>query len=112
MIPFMMDKGDGMASLSGAQRKYLRGMAHYLKPLVQMGKNGLTDGVIASIDEVLDDHELIKVRRSASGAPAKAAMADEMAQRRGSHWVGMVGFIVILYRQQPDPEKQTIELPA
>jgi RNA-binding protein YhbY len=39
-------------------------------------------------------------------------MADEIAQRTGSHWVGMVGFIVILYRQQPDPEKQTIELPA
>src|SRR3954451_11327996 len=101
-----------MAELSGAQRKYLRGMAHYLKPLVQMGKNGLTDGVVASIDEALDDHELIKVRISASGSAAKKAMADEIAQRTGSHWGGVVGFIGILYRPPPHPEKQTIDLPA
>ncbi|HEY0512638.1 MAG TPA: ribosome assembly RNA-binding protein YhbY [Thermoanaerobaculia bacterium] len=100
-----------MAELTGAQRKYLRGMAHYLKPIVQLGKNGLTDGVIASIDKALEDHELIKVRIAGAG-DAKRAQADEIAQRTRSAWVGMVGFVVILYRQQPDPEKQTIELPS
>jgi RNA-binding protein len=100
-----------MPELTGAQRKYLRGMAHHLKPVVQMGKNGLTDSVVESIDKALADHELIKVRISAAG-DAKNEMADEIAERTVSTWVGMVGFVVILYRQQADPEKQTIELPA
>jgi RNA-binding protein len=100
-----------MAELTGAQRKYLRGMAHYLKPMVQVGKNGLTDPVIEIIDKALDDHELIKVRIS-NPEGGKREMADEIAQRTGSAWVGMVGFVVTLYRQQADPEKQTIELPG
>ena len=98
--------------LSGAQRKYLRGMAHYLKPVVQMGKNGLTDTVVESIDKALSDHELIKVRIAPSADGGKRELADEIAERTRSAWVGLVGFIVILYRQQEDPEKQTIELPA
>jgi len=99
-----------MPELSGAQRKYLRGMAHYLKPLVQVGKNGLTDPVVESIDKALDDHELVKVR--ISGGENKREMADEIAERTGSAWVGMIGFVVTLYRQQEDPEKRTIDLPG
>jgi RNA-binding protein len=100
-----------MAELTGAQRKYLRGMAHYLKPVVQMGKNGLTDTVVESIDKALSDHELIKVRISVPADGGKREVADEIAERTHSAWVGLVGFIVILYRQQEDPEKQTIDLP-
>lgn len=99
-----------MTELTGAQRKYLRGMAHYLKPLVQVGKNGLTDPVIESIDKVLDDHELVKVR--ISGGEDKRGMADEIAGRTRSAFVGMVGFVLTLYRQQADPEKRTINLPG
>jgi RNA-binding protein len=99
-----------MAELTGAQRKYLRGMAHYLKPVVQLGKNGLTDPVIETIDKALDDHELIKVR--IAGAGTKRELADQIAERTGSAWVGMVGFVVTLYRQQEDPEKRTLDLPA
>ncbi|HSG38081.1 MAG TPA: ribosome assembly RNA-binding protein YhbY [Thermoanaerobaculia bacterium] len=98
-----------MPEITGAQRKYLRGMAHHLTPLVQVGKNGLTDAVVKSIDEALDIHELIKVRM---GEPEdKKAMADEIAQRTRSARVGLIGHIVILYRRQPDPEKRTIDLP-
>ena len=100
-----------MAELTGAQRKYLRGMAHYLKPVVQVGKNGLTDAVVESIDEALDIHELIKVRISDPGGQ-KRELSHEIADRTGSAWVGMVGFVLTLYRQQGDPEKRTIELPG
>ena len=100
-----------MAELTGAQRKYLRGMAHYIKPMIQVGKNGLTDSVVEIIDKALDDHELIKVRISNSEG-RKREMADEIAQRTNSAWVGLIGFVVTLYRQQADPEKQTIDLPG
>jgi len=98
-----------MKELTGAQRKYLKGMAHHLSPIVQVGKNGLTDGVVKSIDEALDIHELIKVRMSEP--EEKKELADEIAQRTRSSRVGLIGHTVILYRRQPDPEKRTIDLP-
>lgn len=98
-----------MPELTGAQRKYLKGMAHHLNPLVQVGKNGLTDGVVKSIDEALDIHELIKVRLS--GPEEKKEMADAIAERTKSARIGLIGHTVILYRRQPDPEKRTIDLP-
>ena len=50
-----------MEELSGAQRKHLRGLAHHVKPVVHVGKNGVTDPVLQEVEEALDSHELIKV---------------------------------------------------
>ena len=97
-----------MAELTGAQKKYLRGLAHHQGPVVQLGKNGLTDAVLKSIDEALEVHELIKVRLG--GSEGKKELSREIADRTDSSWVGLVGHVVTLYRRQPDPEKRTIEL--
>ena len=97
-----------MPELTGTQRKYMRGLAHDQTPVVQLGKNGLTDGVLQSIDQALDIHELIKVRLG--GAEGKKELSQEIADRTDSSWVGLVGHVVTLYRRQPDPEKRTIEL--
>ena len=50
-----------MPVLTGGQRKYLRGLAHGKKPLVLIGKNGLTESLFVALDEALESHELIKV---------------------------------------------------
>lgn len=52
--------------LSEKQRKFLRGLAHALEPVVWIGNSGLTDGVVAEADRALRDHELIKVKIRAS----------------------------------------------
>ena len=49
-------------TLTNKQTQYLKGLAHSLKPVVQLGANGLTEGVIAEIDQALSHHELIKVK--------------------------------------------------
>jgi RNA-binding protein len=100
-----------MAELTGAQKKHLRGLAHHLKSVVQIGKNGLTGPVLASIDQALDDHELIKVRLAEPQA-RKRELAAEIAARSGSVQVGLVGNVVTLYRRQPDAEKRRVELPS
>ena len=47
--------------LSNKQKQFLKGLAHSIKPVVQLGANGLTEGVVAEIDHALSHHELIKV---------------------------------------------------
>ncbi len=49
-------------TLSNKQKQYLKGLAHSLKPVVQLGNNGLTEGVLAEIDVAITHHELIKVK--------------------------------------------------
>jgi RNA-binding protein len=100
-----------MKQLTGTQKKHLRGLAHHLKPVVQVGRNGLTDSVIESIDQALDAHELIKVRL-ADPEGRKRELADEIAGQTKSAWVGLVGNVVTLYRRHPDPEKRRIEIPS
>jgi len=98
-----------MKKLKGADRKYLRSLAHELKPLVQVGKSGVTDGLVASVNEVLDQHELIKVRFLEK--EEKKTLAEEVAKRAQCEQVGMIGHIAIYFREQEDPEKRKIQLP-
>ena len=48
--------------LKGYQRKYLRSLAHHLKPTVFIGKNELTEGVFNSINDAFSNQELIKIK--------------------------------------------------
>ncbi len=84
-----------MKPLTSSQRKRLRGLAHDLKPLVHLGKAGLTDAALAQIDKELADHELIKVRflesGSAGGKAEKDARIDEIQNRLGCGAAGRVG---------------------
>lgn len=98
---------DDVSELSGHQRKFLRGLAHPLRPVVQVGHDGITDGVVQAVEQALLDHELIKVRMH---EPAdKKAMATELARRSGAALCGLIGHTAILYR--PHPETPTIQLP-
>ena len=99
-----------MKKLTGAERKYLRGQAHRLKPLVRIGKQGLTAGALQEIDAAIDIHELIKVHAPGT-KEEKEDMARRMEEATSATAVGQIGHVIILYRQQPDPEKRRIEIP-
>ncbi|HEU4430220.1 MAG TPA: ribosome assembly RNA-binding protein YhbY [Myxococcota bacterium] len=95
------------SGLKGFQRRFLRARANPLQAIVQVGEDGLSDGVIAAIDAALRDHELIKVRMR---TPAdKHALAEALAERSGAELVGVVGHTVILYR--PNAERSRIRIP-
>lgn len=100
-----------MHALSSAQRKELRGLAHHLDPLVFIGKQGLTDTVVKSADESLQANELIKVR-FIEHKKEKKELSAEIAQRCEAQIAGIIGHVLILYRQHPDAEKQKIGLKA
>lgn len=100
-----------MLTLRGSQRKFLRGQAHSLKPVIHIGKEGLTDKVVAAIDTALSDHELIKVKLMTSPED-KHDFAEAISRRTAAECVGLIGHVIILYRQQEDPEKRRISLPA
>jgi RNA-binding protein len=88
--------------LSGKQRRHLRALAHDLKPVVQVGKDGIDDGLIAAVDQALVDHELIKVKVGESAGLDRHDAAEDIAQKTKSEVAQVLGNIVILYRAHPD----------
>ena len=97
--------------MDSTDRKYLRSLAHHLKPVAQVGKGGITDGLIQSVNDALRTGELIKVR-FLEQKDEKDQLSNEIAKRTRSERVGIIGHVAILYRQQPDPEKRKIVLPT
>lgn len=102
-----------MKRLEGFQRKYLRGLAHGLKPVVLVGIKGLTDELVRSVEQAFQSHELIKVKfNDFKEKEQKEEISKILERRTGAELVGSVGHIYIFFRQQEDPEKRKIHLPA
>lgn len=95
--------------LSSAQIRYLRGEAHDLKPLLQVGGKGLGAGLLAELEQLLEDHELIKVKVAAADRESRDAMIAEMATQAGAVLVQRIGHTAVLYRASK--EKRRIVLP-
>ena len=96
--------------LKGSDRKHLRGLAHHLKPVVQVGKQGLIENLITTVSQALDAHELIKVK-FVDHKREREDLSREIAKRTESELAGLVGNIAILYRRHSDPEKRKVRLP-
>ena len=98
-----------MQQASSAQRKELRRLAHHLDPLVWIGKEGLSDDVVAATVDALHAHELIKVKLLAFKEDRKT-IARDLADKADCVLAGLIGHVVILYREHPDPDKRKIKL--
>lgn len=97
-------------SLTPKQRAHLRSLAHHLKPLHHVGKEGLTEATVDALTTAFNGRELIKVRvQEVASLPAREA-GPELAERiEGAEHVQTIGRTVVLYRRHP--EKPEIEFP-
>ncbi|MBX9402248.1 ribosome assembly RNA-binding protein YhbY [Lysobacter sp. BMK333-48F3] len=95
--------------LTSAQTRFLRGQAHDLKAMLQVGGKGVTDALVAEIDLALEHHELIKVKVGAEDREARDSLIAEIAERTGSALVQRIGHTAVLYR--PSKERRQIVLP-
>jgi RNA-binding protein len=96
-------------ALTSAQNRFLRGQAHGLKALMQVGGKGVTPALLAELDEVLERHELVKVKVGAEDREARDAMIAELATRTGAALVQRIGHTATLFR--PSRENPSIVLP-
>jgi RNA-binding protein len=98
--------------LKGSARKYLRGLAHDLKPVVHIGKGGLTEATKHAVEDALANAEVIKVKLLGADRDERASLAAAIDAAVGTTCVGLIGGIAILYRQHPDPDKRRITVPS
>ena len=96
----MAEKKSEMTSKYRAQ---LRSQAQSLNPVVMVGHEGITEGVIAALDAALTDHELVKVRFQDFKEMVRD-LSVQLANKTGSALVSTTGFTAVFYRN--NPEKQ------
>lgn len=96
-------------SLTAAQTRFLRGQAHGLKAMLQVGGKGVTPAVVAEVGQALEDHELIKVKVAADDREARSVLVDDLIAGTGAALVQRIGHTAVLYR--PSQDKRRIILP-
>lgn len=99
-----------MLELTGKQRKFLRGQAHALRPIVRIGKHGLSGAVRQQALDAFVSHELIKIKMEAE-REERAGLAADLAAGCEAAVAGVIGGVAILYRPHAHPEKRAIKLP-
>ena len=76
---------------------------------MQVGKDGIDDGLVAAVNQALIDHELIKVKVGENAGVDRHDAAEDLAAKTQSEVAQVLGNIVVLYRAHPD--EPTIVLP-
>jgi len=87
-----------MKEISSRERNKLRKEAHTLKPVINIGKNGVTPELIAAVDAALTDHELIKIKYQ-NFKEDRRALTEALADSVKAIVISVIGNIAILYRE-------------
>ena len=91
--------------LTSKQRAKLRSMASTMDTIMQIGKGGITDTLVATVSDALEARELIKMRVLETCDLGVRGAAEELAARTGAEVVSVIGTKCILYRESETKKK-------
>ncbi len=98
-----------MTKITGKQKKYLKGLAHKLSPVVMVGNKGVSEAVLKEIDATLEAHELIKIRVRCEDQVEFQETVAEIEEKANASLIQSIGHSVVLYREA---KEAVIKLPS
>lgn len=99
-------------SLSKKQVKFLKALAHDLRPVVQVGKSQVTEGVLGEIKDTLLAHELIKIKVAVDSRAELLPIVDHICENSDGQLVQIIGKTVVLFRPATEKEQAKRKKPA
>ena len=100
-----------MEPLTNAEIRKLKARAQLMEPMLKVGKAGLSEGFLKTVDEALARHELVKIK-FAEFKEEKKTLAPLMAAKTSSELIMRVGNVAVLYRRRPIAEAPATDNPA
>ena len=91
---------------TGKERARFRSQANLLKPIVMIGKDGLSETVIDQIDQIIEIRELIKIKIQNNSAEDARNVAEEVAKELNAEVIQVIGGIVVLYREAKEEKNE------
>lgn len=95
----------GEEKMTSKQRAYLKSLAMTMEPVVHVGKASVTPELVASVEEVIEKRELIKLAVLKNCADDPKEIAETIADRTRSQVVQVIGKKIVLYRRNKDKPK-------
>jgi len=94
-----------LVPLTGKQKSHLRALAHKLKPVVQIGHQGLTEGVLSALEVALERHELIKIKVASEAEVEVTELGPEVEKATKGQVAQIIGHTLVVYRRrEKDPK--------
>lgn len=85
--------------LTPKQRQFLKAQAHILKPTVHIGKGGVTPGLAAELDQMLENLELMKIKLNQNTFEDEEGVVAALTSRvEGLEHVWTIGHTVLVFR--------------
>ena len=99
-----------MTTLSAAEKKQLRAIAHNLNPVIIVGDKGISESLLEELDRALEQHELIKVKLSSNDRAFREQAIHELTASSKSALVQVIGKVAILLRRSKKPNPKLSNL--
>ena len=90
---------------SGPLRKKLRAAGHHLSPVLQVGKEGVTQPVLRALAEALLQHELVKVRIGTESPEDRFEAAERLSSGATAQVAQILGRTILVYKKHPEKPK-------
>lgn len=97
-------------TLSAAEKKQFRAIAHNLNPIIIIGDKGLSEGLYEELERALNDHELIKVKIAIGDRDDRTAITQELLAKTNAQLVQSIGKIAVILRRAAKPNPKLSNL--
>ena len=91
--------------LSNREVRELKARAQLLKPMLKVGKDGLSPAFLKAVDETLSHHDLVKVKFD-EFKEQKKELGPELAAKVSAHLIMAVGHVIVLFRRKPSKQSE------
>ncbi len=88
-----------MESLSNAQKKQLKSLAHSLNPVVMIEQHGLKETIEKEITSALTFHQLIKIKVCTGDRNVRDNLVQKIVTDNNAELIQRIGNIAVLYKR-------------
>lgn len=96
--------------LRGKQKRYLRSVAHHLKPIFQIGKDGLSEVWLDEVLKALDKRELLKVNILQNSLVEVEDVKEFIENNSDAQVIQTIGNVLVLFKKSDKAENQKISV--
>lgn len=96
--------------LRGKQKRYLRSEAHHLKPIFQIGKDGLSEVWLDEVLKALDKRELLKVNILQNSLVEVEEVKEFIENNSDAQVIQTIGNVLVLFKKSDKDENQKISV--
>ncbi len=94
--------------LTNRELRALKARAQLLKPMLKVGKEGLSPAFLKAVDETLAHHELVKIKFD-EFKEQKKELGPKLAKSVRASLIMQVGHVVVVFRRKPAGEESSVK---